>query len=91
MDPLSVVEFRLRQGQFEFLPDIEIYDVYEKDKLIFFETDESAYISIGYTGEALGKIYYYNVEIADNLEEFLLKISQDDLYFLDIFQNSISH
>ena len=35
MDPISVCDFRLRQGDFEFYPDIELYDDYEDKKLIF--------------------------------------------------------
>ena len=91
MDPLSLMDFRFRQGDFESYSDIEIYSRHEKDKLIFFESDENAYISIGFDSENLGKIFYYGVEIASSLEEFLMKLSQDDLYFLDVFNNSISH
>ena len=48
MDPESVLDFRLRQNDFEFYPDIEIYDEFEKDKIVFFEANESALISIGF-------------------------------------------
>ena len=35
MDIASIRDFRLRKGDFEFYPDIEIYDDYEDGKLIF--------------------------------------------------------
>ncbi|EBW3349901.1 SMI1/KNR4 family protein, partial [Salmonella enterica subsp. enterica serovar Javiana] len=40
MDPYSVRDFRLRQNDFEYYPDIEIYDEFEDNKLIFFEGNE---------------------------------------------------
>ena len=36
MDPESVLDFRLKQNDFEFYPDIEIYDEFAEDKLVFF-------------------------------------------------------
>ena len=81
MDTYSIRDFRLRQGDFEFYPDIEIYDEYENGKLIFFEGSESALISIELTNDTSSKIYYYDVKIADSLEEFLIKIQEDDNYF----------
>ena len=82
MDPLSVIDFRFTQGDFEFLPDIEIYEEFGKDKLIFFEGNESAYISIGFTEDNLGKIYYYDDKIAENLQDFFERISKDDMYYV---------
>ena len=60
MDPESVLDFRLRQNDFEFYPDIEIYDEFEEDKMIFFEANESVLISIGFGSDNSGKIYYYD-------------------------------
>ena len=51
MDTDSIRDFRLRKGDFEFYPDIEIYDEYEDGKLIFFEGSESALISIELTDD----------------------------------------
>lgn len=84
MDPLSVRDFRLRKGDFQFLPDIEIYDEYEEEKLIFYEASESAYISIEMSDVTENKIYYYDVKIADSLQEFLKKILDDDEYYVDM-------
>lgn len=41
MDPYSVRDFRLRVNDFEFCPDIEIYDEFENNKLIFFEGSDN--------------------------------------------------
>lgn len=81
MDPESVLDFRLRQNDFEFYPDIEIYDEFEKDKIVFFEANESALISIGFGLDNSGKIYYYDEEISKNLTEFLEKLSEDDTFY----------
>ena len=81
MDTESIRDFRLRKGDFEFYPEIEIYDEYEDGKLIFFEGRESALISIELTDGNSSNIFYYDVKIADSLEEFLLKIQEDDNYY----------
>ncbi|MBC1473901.1 SMI1/KNR4 family protein [Listeria grandensis] len=83
MDPESVRDFRLRKNDFEFFPDIEIYDEYEENKLIFFEASESALMSIG-TTDTDNNIYYYNIPIAASLEEFLLKMMENDRYYFEL-------
>ena len=84
MDTDSIRDFRLRKGDFEFYPDIEIYDEYEDGKLIFFEGSESALISIELTDDNSSNIFYYDVKIADSLEEFFIKIKEDDNYYLEM-------
>lgn len=84
MDTRSIRDFRLRKGDFEFYPDIEIYDEYEVGKLIFFEGSESALISIELTDDNSGNIFYYDIKIADSLEEFVTKIQEDDNYYLEM-------
>ena len=81
MDPESVLDCRLRQNDFEFYPDIEIYDEFEEDKMIFFEANESVLISIGFGSDNSGKIYYYDEEISKNLGEFLEKLLEDDAFY----------
>lgn len=82
MDTDSIRDFRLRKGDFEFYPDIEIYDEYEEGKLIFFEGSESALISIELTDNNISNIFYYDVKIAASLEEFFIRIQEDDNYYL---------
>ncbi|MGZ0084433.1 SMI1/KNR4 family protein [Caldibacillus thermoamylovorans] len=84
MDPYSVRDFRLRSNDFEFYPDIEIYDEFENNKLIFFEASESALMSIELSNKEENPIYYYDIQIATSLAEFLRKIEENDKYYLDL-------
>jgi antitoxin YxxD len=81
MDPRSIAEFRNKDGQFSNSQDIEIYNEFDKDKLVFFESNETAYFLIGFSNENYGQIYYYDKKIANNLQEFLLNYSNDERYF----------
>ncbi|MFI8623179.1 SMI1/KNR4 family protein [Bacillus altitudinis] len=83
MDPYSVRDFRLRVNDFEFYPDIEIFDKYENNKLIFFEANETALMSIELNEIDRSAVFYYDVKIADSLEEFLIKIQENDKYYLN--------
>lgn len=84
MDPYSVRDFRLRVNDFEFYPDIEIYDEFEINKLIFFEGSESALMSIELNENNRSAVYYYDIQIATSLEEFLRKIEENDKYYLEL-------
>ena len=84
MDPYSVRDFRLRVNDFEFYPDIEIYDEFENNKLIFFEGSESALMSIELNEKNSSPVYYYDIQIAPSLEEFLSKIEENDKYYLEL-------
>lgn len=84
MDPYSVKDFRLRMNDFEFFPDIEIYDEFEENKLIFFEGSESALMSIELSDNPENPIYYYDTQIATSLTEFLIKIEENDKYYIDL-------
>ena len=79
-----ILDFRLRQHDFEFYPDIEIYNQFEDDKLVFFETNEVALLSIGFAAENKGKIYYYDKEIAPNLVDLLEQLMEDDTFYYDL-------
>ncbi|MGE7840979.1 SMI1/KNR4 family protein [Lysinibacillus sp. NPDC093712] len=84
MDPYSVRDFRLRMNDFEFYPDIEIYEEFEKNKLIFFEGSESALMSIELNDNNENPIYYYDIQIATSLTEFLMRIEKNDKYYIDL-------
>jgi hypothetical protein len=84
MDPYSIRDFRLRVNDYEFFPDIDIYQEFEDNKLIFFEGSESARMSIELNEEDINPIYYYDIKIADSLKESLNKIAIHDQYYLDI-------
>lgn len=85
MDPFSVRDFRLKINDYEFYPDIEVYGLFEENKLIFFEGSESALMSIELTENEhhTNPIYYDDIQIAASLEEFLSKIGDNDKYYLE--------
>lgn len=87
MDPYSVRDFRLRVNDFEFYPDIEIYDEFENNKLIFFEGSESALMSIELNENNSNAVYYYDIQIATSLEEFLRKVEENDKYYLELLDD----
>lgn len=84
MGPASIRDARLKVNDFEFYPDIEMYEELEKDKLIFFEANESALLLIELNEENLNSIYYDEIKIADSLEEFLEKLMLDDNYYVEM-------
>lgn len=81
MDPISVRDFRMKEYDYEFYPDIDLYDDLE-DELIFFEVDETVLMSIKVTGEDTSPIFYNETKIAGSLYEFLQLMSKDDNYYL---------
>ena len=70
----------------QFYPDIEIYNQFENDKLVFFEANEVALLSIGFAAENKGKNYYYDKEIAPNLVDLLDRLMEDDTFYYDLIQ-----
>ncbi|AQY50659.1 hypothetical protein PWEIH_03426 [Listeria weihenstephanensis FSL R9-0317] len=85
MDPISVRDFRKKEYDYEFFPDIDLYDDLE-DELIFFEVDETVLMSIKVTGNDTSPVYYNEIKIADSLYEFLQCMSKDDNYYLALIK-----
>lgn len=52
----------------------------KKIRCFFFEVNEGVYLSIGIED---GKIYYLNKQIADNIFEFIMKISNNPDYWCE--------
>ena len=47
MDPDTIADITLREGIYEFDPDLEgIYE--EEDKLVFYEVNEGVYLTLGF-------------------------------------------
>ncbi|MFJ5769807.1 SMI1/KNR4 family protein [Psychrobacillus sp. NPDC093180] len=84
MGPASIRDARLKVNDFEFYPDIEVYEELEEDKLLFFEANESALLLIELGDGKHNSIYYDEIKIADSLEEFLKKIMDNDKYYIDL-------
>ncbi|MBC1227194.1 SMI1/KNR4 family protein [Listeria booriae] len=83
MDPISVRDFRMKEYDYEFYPDIDLYDDLE-DELIFFEVDETVLMSIKVNDKDTSPIFYNDTKIAESLFEFLQLMAEDDNYYLAI-------
>ncbi|MEC1105119.1 SMI1/KNR4 family protein [Bacillus velezensis] len=85
LGPVAVADIRLREGIFEFDPDLdELYD--DENKLIFFEVNEGVYISINLQLEN-NPIFYFDTQIAESLEDFLKKFLNDNEYYIDLIED----
>ncbi|WP_113928096.1 SMI1/KNR4 family protein [Bacillus sp. P14.5] len=85
LGPGAVADIRLREGVFEFDPDLdELFD--EEDKLIFFEVNEGIYISIDLQ-LVNNPIYYFDIQIAESLDDFFKKFLNNNEYFIDLIED----
>ncbi len=87
LGPASIRDARLKVNDFEFYPDIEVYEELEEDKVIFFEANESALLLIELGNEQNNSIYYDDIKIADSLEEFLKELMKNDKYYIDLIED----
>lgn len=84
MDPLSVSDFRLRREEYEYMPEIDYYDDYKDNKLIFFKNNESTFFSMELKETGKCKIYWLDDVIAHSLSEFLVRYQENPDYFFDL-------
>ncbi|WP_061808727.1 SMI1/KNR4 family protein [Rossellomorea vietnamensis] len=85
MDPDTIVDITLREGIYEFDPDLDgIYE--EEDKLVFFEVNEGVYLTLALDTSKQSPVYFFETQIAASLEEFLRKIDDDADYFIDMVE-----
>ncbi|MGP4039062.1 SMI1/KNR4 family protein [Gracilibacillus sp. D59] len=83
MDPDTIADITLREGIYEFDPDLEgIYE--DDDKLVFFEVNEGVYLTLDLNTPKQTSIYFFETKIANSLEKFIRKIDEDSEYFMDI-------
>ena len=83
MDPDTIADITLREGIYEFDPDLEgIYE--EEDKLVFYEVNEGVYLTLDLSASQQTPVYFFETKIANSLEEFIGKINQDTEYFADM-------
>ncbi|OXT15107.1 SMI1/KNR4 family protein [Bacillus sp. OG2] len=81
MDPYTIAEITLREGIYEFDPDLEgIYE--EDDKLVFFEVNEGVYLTLDLNTPKQTPVYFFETQIAGSLEEFIRKIDEDAEYYM---------
>jgi antitoxin YxxD len=83
MDPDTIADITLREGIYEFDPDLEgIYN--EDDKLVFYEVNEGVYLTLDLNASQQTSVFFFEKKIADSLEEFMRNIDQDTEYFVDM-------
>ncbi|PAF34165.1 SMI1/KNR4 family protein, partial [Terribacillus saccharophilus] len=76
MDPDTIADIKLREGIYEFDPDLDgIYE--ENDRLVFFEVNEGVYLTLGLTTNKQSPVYYFDTQIAESLEDFLREVNKD--------------
>lgn len=82
MDPDTIADITLREGIYEYDPDLE--EIYEEDdKLVFFEMNEGVYLTLDINTPKQTPVYFFETQIADSLVEFIRKMNEDSEYFMD--------
>ncbi len=84
LGPGAVADIRLREGVFEYDPDLdELYD--DENKLIFFEVNEGVYLSLELQ-LVNNPVFYLDIQIAASLEDFFEMFSNDNEYYIDLIE-----
>jgi hypothetical protein len=74
-----LVETNLRQDEYEFDPDLDIYN--DLNRIIFFQVNEGVFLTIDkYSTTVNSSIYYITNKVANSLKDFLLKYDSDPNY-----------
>ncbi|MCA0172896.1 SMI1/KNR4 family protein [Bacillus sp. RAR_GA_16] len=83
MDPTTIADVTLREGIYEFDPDLDgIYE--EADQLVFYEVNEGVYLTLDLNSHHRSPVYYFETKLTDSLEEFMRLIDQNKHYFLNL-------
>lgn len=84
LGPGTVADIRLREGVFEFDPNLdEIYE--DEDKLIFFEVNEGVYFTLDLQ-LVNNPVFYFDTQIADSLEDFFKKFLDNNEYYVELIE-----
>lgn len=80
LDPDTIADITLREGIYEFDPDLDgIYE--EEDQFVFYEVNEGVYLTLDRKAVNQSPVYFFETKIAGSLEEFMQKIDQDSDYY----------
>ena len=82
LSPKQVAQITLKEDFYGGDPDLELYDdLYEDEKLLFFEVNEGVYLAIDkHNNNGKNAVFYFEDKISDSLEEFVRNfISNPDL------------
>ena len=74
MSPQQIVDYCKGTGNYAYSEDREFM---KADELVFFELDCNSHMTIKFTGENLGKIFWGLKEIAPDLETFVKKLDAE--------------
>lgn len=87
LSPLEVIQIRNREGEFaqyaRYLLKSSTEQREKEGDLIFFQIDHATYLTI--SPKENGRIYYYDLPIAESLEEFFRKDLKKYHYFYDLY------
>ena len=79
LSPDVVAAINLREDQYEFDPDLDLYD--DPNHLIFFEVNEGVYLTVDRTVKGdKSPVYYVMSKIADSIEDFLRQYDKNPDY-----------
>ncbi len=85
MDPDTIADITLREGIYEYDPDLEgIYE--EADKIVFYEVNEGVYLTLDLNDTQRNSVHFFDNKIADSLESFIKKVDKDNEYFFDMME-----
>jgi len=76
LSPLQVVQINLKEDFYETDPDLEIFDdLYNKEKLLFFEVNEGIYLAIDRKEEnGENAIWLFDKKISNSFKNFILEL-----------------
>lgn len=79
LSPDVVAAINLREDQYEFDPDLDLYN--DPNHLIFFEVNEGVYLTIDRSIKGdKSPVYYINSKVSDSIEKFLREYDKDPDY-----------
>lgn len=83
LDVETFKSINLREDFYEYDPDLELYDSeYYTNKRIFYELNEGIYLLIDNEDiNGSNSIYFFMNKIADSLEEFIIRFTEEGYYF----------
>ncbi|USK79408.1 SMI1/KNR4 family protein [Peribacillus frigoritolerans] len=85
MDPDTIADITLREGIYEYDPDLEgIFE--EADKLVFYEVNEGVYLTLDLNDTQRNSVHFFDNKIAVSLESFIKKVDEDNEYFFDMME-----
>ena len=79
LSPLQVSQINMREDFYEADPDLDIFDeLYNKEKLLFFEINEGVYLAIDKKEEdKKNAVWLFDKKISNSLENFIVEFANN--------------